>query len=700
MIKIGTIICGKYEIIELVGKGGMSNVYKAIDVNLKKEWAIKEIRKNVANEADRIRVQSAIVEADMMKKLDHPAIPRVVDIIENVDVIYVVMDYIEGDTLESILSREGCIPLEKAVEWAKVLCEVLSYLHRQTPPIIYRDMKPGNVIVTADGNVKLIDFGIAREYKNNDTTDTVCLGTRGYAAPEQATGITQTDQRTDIYNLGATFYQLLTGKNPGRLPAKGYVTGSFGTRMPEGLEYIIEKCMQQKPAARYQCCEELLADLENYESIDRYGRTKDYYRKRSFWKELLTGLGGVLVALVILFVVQFLKQQYQGVSEYDRCMQEAENALESELKREYYLRAIETRPNETEPYFGLIALMGADAKYEVTEEEILRLLVERNRQVLQKQEEYARLAFELGMLYLNCYDYGKTEQTDNEMTRIKSAHHWLEEALQYGEGTDEFYVDVQKYCAMGDYVEVLVQKPFVAPDWGNYEVYGKEAAHYMESVYGLEEPLTKMMGSYIREGTQIKVIEMNMEPLCLEKMSVFLEKNGVLHELLPGLEYTVVEKGKSGEQYVYEYCVNEETFCEEGIYGIELFSVDENGRIYQNVRGINKIEIVFGIDKTPPNIFVADIGDSGEWFEDNWTVTIIAEDNMVMESVDVFVNKEKQDTISDNGRILFEIGKDEEIETITVIARDAAGNETRTELEEVRRELGQFDEREEKYDVE
>ena len=110
MVKTGAIICGKYEIKELVGKGGMSNVYKAIDVNLKKEWAIKEVRKNAANESDRIRVQSAIVEANMMKKLDHPAIPRVVDIIENADVIFVIMDYIEGDTLESILSREGRIP--------------------------------------------------------------------------------------------------------------------------------------------------------------------------------------------------------------------------------------------------------------------------------------------------------------------------------------------------------------------------------------------------------------------------------------------------------------------------------------------------------------------------------------------------------------------------------------------------------------
>ena len=691
MVKTGAIICGKYEIKELVGKGGMSNVYKAIDVNLKKEWAIKEVRKNAANESDRIRVQSAIVEANMMKKLDHPAIPRVVDIIENADVIFVIMDYIEGDTLESILSREGRIPLEKAVEWAKVLCEVLSYLHRQTPPIIYRDMKPGNVIVTADGNVKLIDFGIAREYKEKNVTDTVCLGTVGYAAPEQITGIVQTDTRTDIYNLGATLYQLLTGESPFRRLKKTYRIGRGGSKIPEGLEFIIEKCMQQNPTVRYQSCEELLADLENYESLDRDGKTRDYYEKRDWRNQVLAGCGSVLVALAILLGVHFLKQEYQGVSDYESCMQEAENALESEWKREAYLHAIEARPGETEPYLGLIALMGEDAKYEVTEEQILRSLVEQNLQILQKQEGYARLTFELGMLYLDYYDYGKTEQTNNEMTRMKSARRWFKEVIQYGNDTEEFYVDVQKYCALGDYAEVLVQKPSVAPDWGNYEVYRKEATQYRGSVYRFEKPLTNIMGRYIREGAQIKVTEMNMEPLCLEKMSVFLEKNGVLRELVPELEYTVMEKEKTDEAYIYEYCVSEEVFCEEGIYEIELFSVDENGLIYQNVRGRNKIEIVFGIDKTPPNIFVVGIADGGAWLEDNWVVSIIAEDNMMMESVEVYVNKEKRDTASDNGRILFEIGQDEKIETITVIARDAAGNETRTELEEIRVELDQFD---------
>jgi len=675
--KIGTMISGKYEITELVGRGGMSHVYRAVDVNLKKEWAVKEIRKQAESPADRIRIQSAIVEADMMKKLDHPAIPRVVDIIDTQDVIYVIMDYIEGETLEAVISSQGVPAVEKVVEWAKVLCEVLSYLHRQEPPIIYRDMKPGNVMLTPDGKVKLIDFGIAREYKKNDVADTVCLGTRGYAAPEQTTGIGQTDQRTDIYNLGVTLHQLLNGGKAGRRRFK----------IPEGLEYIIEKCMQQNPADRYQNCEELLYDLDNYHNLDRDGRTKEYYERRNIQREVLAGIGSIVLAGIILLAAYFLKGQYQGLSEYDVCMQDAERAFETEEKQKQYLRAIGARPGETAPYVGLIELMEEDGRYTVSEEQILRPWVEKNLQVLQKEENYAELAFRLACLYLDYYDYGKTEQTDNELTRIKSAHRWFKEACRYGKDADEFYAEAQNYCVIGDYVESLLQEPSVAPDWGNYEVYKKEAARNMDVVYFFDESVTKTLGNYLPEGTQIKVTEMNKALISVEKMNVFLEKNGVLHKLVKDLDYTVAENEKNGEWNSYEYNINESNFLEEGIYKIELISVDENGIVYQNVRGLKKIEIVFGVDKTAPNIIAIGVTDAGMWRNDKCEVTIIAEDNMKVEDVEVYVNKSACEVRQEGSGYFFEIAKDEGIETITVIARDAAGNETRRELEEIREAL-------------
>lgn len=213
MTEIGTVIDGKYEILKEIGRGGMSVVYLAMDKHLNKQWAVKEIRKKGSGKNDEIVVNSLLAEANMMKKLDHPALPRIVDIIDNGVTIYVVMDYIEGESLDKILNEYGAQPEELVVNWAKQLCDALSYLHSQKPPIIYRDMKPANVMLKPEGNIKIIDFGIAREYKEQNLADTTVLGTKGYAPPEQYSG--QTDPRSDIFALGMTMHHCLPVLTPG-----------------------------------------------------------------------------------------------------------------------------------------------------------------------------------------------------------------------------------------------------------------------------------------------------------------------------------------------------------------------------------------------------------------------------------------------------------------------------------------------------
>ena len=188
MITIGSVVDGKYEILKLIGQGGMSKVYLAMDKRLNKQWAVKEIEKKARDKNNQVIIQSAIVEANMIKKLDHPCLPRIVDIIDNGNVIYVIMDYIEGEPLDKVLNEYGAQPQDAVIDWAKQLCEALEYLHTRKPPIIYRDMKPANIMLKPDGYLKLIDFGIAREYKEQNLADTVSLGTKGYAAPEQFGG--------------------------------------------------------------------------------------------------------------------------------------------------------------------------------------------------------------------------------------------------------------------------------------------------------------------------------------------------------------------------------------------------------------------------------------------------------------------------------------------------------------------------------
>ena len=173
-----------------------------------------------------------------------------------------VREYFDGETLESVMAREGTQDLIQVVDWAWQLCDVLRYLHERN--YVYRDMKPGNILLRPDGRLALIDFGTMRVYKPGKAGDTVCLGTRGYAAPEQFGGMGQTDARTDIYGLGATLYYLATGCNPGVPPYEiGCIHAMYIDGFPHQLGDLIQKCVQPDPVRRFQSCRELMEALED-----------------------------------------------------------------------------------------------------------------------------------------------------------------------------------------------------------------------------------------------------------------------------------------------------------------------------------------------------------------------------------------------------------------------------------------------------
>lgn len=217
-----TLLDGRYLITKTLGRGGMGAVYQALDRRLDNILvAIKEMSTGALGPG---KLQDAIVafkrEAKILINLRHPALPRVIDFFSEGDERwYLVMDYIEGETLEEVASRRGQIPEAEVLNWTKQLCDVLEYLHSHHPPIIFRDLKPSNIMLTTDGDIKLIDFGIARHFKPGLTSDTSVYGSAGYSAPEQY-GQSQTDARADIYSLGATMHYLLTGVDPGKSPFK------------------------------------------------------------------------------------------------------------------------------------------------------------------------------------------------------------------------------------------------------------------------------------------------------------------------------------------------------------------------------------------------------------------------------------------------------------------------------------------------
>lgn len=434
MAQIGEVIDDKYEILKLIGKGGMSRVYLAMDKRLNKQWAVKEIAKRVRDKNNEVVIQSAIAEANMIKKLDHPALPRIVDIIDNGDVICVVMDYIEGEPLNRIIESEGAQPEGSVIEWAKQLCEVLDYLHTRTPPIIYRDMKPANIMLKPDGTVKLIDFGIAREYKEHNVADTINMGTKGYAAPEQFGNAGQTDARTDVYCLGVTLYHLLTGHNPAEPPYEIYPIRHWDPSLSAGLEVIVQKCVQQNPEDRYQSCAELMYALQHYEEYGEEYRAAQRKKLRVFAVTAVTSLLCFGLGLSSLGMRTNVKN-----SDYKEQLDRAARENNIDNKIGYILKANEIMPIEKEPYLRLVEVFTDNASEEgqsftTEEEKILQQCIVEHGEELQKEDPdaYARISYRIGMLYWVYYSYGGDS---NEDVRQKAAVTWFDDVLTYGESS-------------------------------------------------------------------------------------------------------------------------------------------------------------------------------------------------------------------------------------------------------------------------
>jgi WD40 repeat protein/tRNA A-37 threonylcarbamoyl transferase component Bud32 len=215
------LLIQRYRIVKHIGSGGYGEVYKAADTQFAdRSVAIKEMSQSGLTPQEVIQATEDFKrEALMLAQLTHPNLPGIYDYFTDNGRWYLVMSFIEGETLEDYLEKApgGKLPVDKALQIGIQLCSVLSYLHNRQPPIIFRDLKPSNVMRTPEGHLYLIDFGIARIFKQGQTKDTTALGSPGYAAPEQY-GRKQTTPRADIYSLGATLHHMISGTDPSQIP--------------------------------------------------------------------------------------------------------------------------------------------------------------------------------------------------------------------------------------------------------------------------------------------------------------------------------------------------------------------------------------------------------------------------------------------------------------------------------------------------
>ncbi len=248
----------RYRILEQVGRGGFGAVYKAADTLFGYRLvAVKEMVQSRLSPQEVVEAIEAFKrEAHLLAGLQHPNIPAIYDYFGEAGRWYLVMDFIEGDTLEEYLRKSSgrYLPVEKVLDLGIQLCTVLGYLHTRQPPIIFRDLKPANILLTSSGRIYLIDFGIARHFKPGQSRDTVAFGSPGYAPPEQY-GKTQTTPRADIYALGATLHQLLTGDDPSQMPFRFAPLQLRSQTTPVGLDTLITSMLEidekRRPASMH-----------------------------------------------------------------------------------------------------------------------------------------------------------------------------------------------------------------------------------------------------------------------------------------------------------------------------------------------------------------------------------------------------------------------------------------------------------------
>ncbi|GAC1346304.1 MAG: hypothetical protein NVSMB27_09700 [Ktedonobacteraceae bacterium] len=268
VIRPRALFAQRYRILEKVGEGGFAVTYQAEDLEQHRRFvAIKQINLSLLSPQQMIEATDSFNrEVGYLSHLKYHGIPIIYDYYTDPDHWYVVMEYIEGETLEDRLKKahRGRFSTQKVLDIGIALCDVLGYLHAQRPPIVFRDVKPANIMLTKTGRIYLIDFGIARHYTPDQPRDTAPLGSPGYAAPEQY-GKAQTTAQTDIYGLGATLQTLLTGKDPLEIAISSEKQRrKIERRVPRRLRPLLQQMLERDASQRPQSMQEVKVQLMRF----------------------------------------------------------------------------------------------------------------------------------------------------------------------------------------------------------------------------------------------------------------------------------------------------------------------------------------------------------------------------------------------------------------------------------------------------
>ncbi len=432
MLTEGSVLEDRYRIEKKTGEGGSSIVYKAVHLRTGRWLAVKEIQGSFSGESIEESIQ-------LLKKLRHPGLPLVLDVIRAEQQILIIMEYMEGETLQKLLEerkeRGQKFSPEEALKIGREICEILAYLHTEPEPLLYRDLKPDNILIQPDGSAALVDLGTVCLLQHGEFRQTVSSGTPGYAAPEQYRQREGQGPSADLYSLGAVLHQLLTGINPADHPFSfknitgenpdliRYVRGR-DRLLVMGLEKILERCTSFRPEDRYQTAEELLRDLNDPLCILDSGKSQ------------VRCLAAVFLLLSGLFFFSFSLWSEQRTETYRAegkafYMMKARRSEPAEafIWTEY---ALEVSPGDAECFSVLLDRMLQDGIFSQDEQLQMRALLNQTAEgesmdhetlLEQNPESCLRFACRMGTVCLYAAD---------GIPDYSAAADWFREALSCG----------------------------------------------------------------------------------------------------------------------------------------------------------------------------------------------------------------------------------------------------------------------------
>ena len=457
MLNKGFVLGNRYKIVNIVGKGGTSVVYRALDMRANDaQRAVKEVMKTNGSDAYNARQESLLIKEFYEKDVKNSFFPNIIEIIDNdPNALYIVQDYIDGVSMEKLLEYDP-IRQKTLLRYAKDICSVMSFIHKCG--LIHSDMKPDNIMVMRNyedfenarhpekyGKLKFIDFGSVIERREG-----TFAYTPAYAAPEQFRK-EELDEKTDIFNIGATYYHMLTGKKPMNVSVNGRLVSSaerfvFDKNMNAAMVRIIRKCVNDDRAKRYRSCDELYADLDKAEN-------HTYVKAAG----IIAGLAALSLAFSAFAGVMAKKGRSD---DFNKLVEKAENANSYEMRAAAFEDVIDADGSYSDAYLKLIELYKNDHVFDEKEVGQILRLVNENINELRKDPHYEEVAYELGILYWYYYFYGDTSSSESSTTGKIAAVKWFREAqtAEFRRREPDKYDIAHVYCTIGDFYSQTQKK--------------------------------------------------------------------------------------------------------------------------------------------------------------------------------------------------------------------------------------------------